>query len=64
MVANDLVDAFDHCKCNRTHINHHSVVKMPNKNSHFNRKHEVEFGGYWKEGYWKDAVQNSKWDIP
>ena len=43
-VANDLVDAFDHFKCNRTLMNHHSVVKIPNNNSHFNRKHEVEFG--------------------
>ena len=25
-------------------MNHHSLVKMPNSNSQFNRKHEVEFG--------------------
>ena len=25
-------------------MNHHSVVKMPNNNSQFNRKHVVEFG--------------------
>ena len=44
MVANDLVDAFDHFNCHRTHFNHHSVEKMPKNNPPFNRKHEVEFG--------------------
>ena len=44
MVVDYSVDAFDHFNCRRTHINQHSVIKMPNKNTPFNRKHEVEYG--------------------
>ena len=44
MVVDDSVDAFDHFNCRRAHINQHSVVNMPNKNTPSNRKHEVEYG--------------------
>ena len=46
MVVEDSVDAFDHfnCRGRRAHINQHSVVNMPNKNTPSNRKHEVEYG--------------------